>query len=317
MNKKIIGSVVITGMLAAGLSSCGTNQQGQNRNNMQRVQYQTQNQTGQNRYNVSHRPYVDKTSPGDYTLSDDERFGPTGNNRINNNGNMRVGYGNNNWTGQNNNFNTDWNNNGTNRIGTGQNNNTNTGAGPNIGSKSGLNDGNYNGFGDIRNDFGLRNNLNNNNNNNNRQNTPQITLSGNSLTVPKENVVTRNNINYVDITGYCNLASTEEQMNARKINYGRVSTNNGSEKYDPVPMGSINLPGCTSFVEFDAKNPNLMYVKDAPSDNTLVSKPITISNNEAIKMENGRVLCPASTLQKIVAQKTVTNPKNLKVFLGK
>jgi hypothetical protein len=347
LNKKIIGSVVITGMLTAGLTGCGTNQQAQDQNRMQRVQYQTQNQTGQNgnNNNLTQRPYVDRTRAVDPTHPYDERYVGYRDNNQNFNGNMRVGQNNNN-----NFMNTDQNNTGNNRIGTGQNmnnagydvnngrrygsatgingrlgvndtsdyrnnvtNNTNTGTG--AGGRLGLNDPTNNGFGGIRNDFGIGNNTNNGNNGNNGQNAPQISLSGNQLTIPKNSLVSRNNVNYVDISRYCNLASTQEQMNARKINYGRVSTNGAAEKYNPVPMGSINLPGCTSFVEFDAANPNLIYVKDAPTDNSLVSKPITISNNEAIKIENGRVLCPVSTLQKIVAQKTATNPNSLKVNL--
>jgi hypothetical protein len=294
LNKKLVGSVVITGMLAAGLTGCTTNQQARNQQNMQRVQYQTQNETGRN---------IDGTRSGNYTISGNERIGGYRNNT----GNMRVGQG---YNINQNNLGNDQNDVIPNKIGNDQYYNNNTGAAPNLGGTTGLNDRNYNGFGDIRNDFGLRNNA------NNTQNAPQITLSGNTLTVPKESVVSRNNVNYIDITRYCNLSSTEEQLNARKINYGRVSTNNTAGQYAPVPMGSINLPGCTSFVEFDAKNPNLMYVKDAPTDNTTVSKPINLTNNEAIKIENGRVLCPQSTLQKIVGQKTVTNTGSLKVNIG-
>lgn len=144
-------------------------------------------------------------------------------------------------------------------------------------------------------------------------NNTGIDMNGDRLFFSRDNTMTQNNITYIDITPYIALAGDKEQDDARKMNTSRMKKNKITGKHNPIPLFTVNLPNSTSFVEYDDKNTNILYVKDAPRENVTVDVPIQILNKDRILMTRGKVYVPVSTLQKIVNVKTATNPKRLKI----
>jgi hypothetical protein len=134
-------------------------------------------------------------------------------------------------------------------------------------------------------------------------------VTGNTIVIPSRITRNDNDATYVDITQYINQVTPFQKTNQIGTNSSRAINDNNNTATNTAPMYTLTLPNSVSFIRYNENNPNVIYVRDVAKQNT--DKAITLNNNEKLLVAEGKTYMPLSTLRKILAVKTATNPSTM------
>lgn len=141
-----------------------------------------------------------------------------------------------------------------------------------------------------------------------------VYVSGNRIIFPKKQTLSYRNTLYLDITLYINQVTPSQRTDQRGMDGSDTKIGNRTTNVSYAPMYVITLPNSVQFIRYNYNNPSTMYVVNVAKQNSETS--IILNENERIIISGGKSYIPMTTLRKIVAVKTVTNPNPVTIEIG-